>query len=67
MMAWRALDQLVGRRLVIVQFIHLAQQQVLAQSKAVIRQQFIINYVLIRLDECQHGPDVFFIGIYAWN
>ena len=34
----QVLDQVVGRRLVIVQFVHLAQELVLAQAEAVIRQ-----------------------------
>ncbi len=58
------LDHFIGRRLVIVQFVHLAQVLVLAQAKAVIRQQLVINHVLVRADERQHRPDVVLVGIH---
>ena len=61
------LDQLVGRRLVIVQFIHHAQALVLAQAKAVIGQELIVDHVLVRANEGQDRPDVLLIGIHAGN
>ena len=61
------LDHFVGWRFVIIQFIHLAQEQVLPQAKAMIRQQLIVDHVLVWANECQYGPYVLLIGIDAGN
>ncbi len=60
-------DQLVGRRLVVVQLIHHAQALVLAQAKAVIGQELVVDHVLVGADERQDRPDVLLVGVDAGN
>ena len=66
MMAWRC-NQLLGRRFEVIQFVHLAEDVVLAQAEAVIRQQLVVDHVLVRADEVQDRPDVLLVGIHAGN
>ena len=46
-MACKSLNHFIGWRFVIVQFIHHAQDLILAQAKAVIGQQLIVDHVLV--------------------
>ena len=59
------LDQVVGRRLVVVQLVHHAQAQVLAEAEAVVGQQLVVDDVLVGSDERQHRPDVLLVGVDA--
>ena len=58
-------DQFVGRRLVVVQLVDLAEKLVLAEAEAVIRQQFVVDHVLVRADERQDRPDVLLVVVDA--
>ena len=56
-------NQSIGRRFVIVQVVDHALVFVLAEAKAVIRQQLIVDHVLVRSNERQDRPDVLLVGI----
>ena len=58
----------LGRgRLEVAQLVHLPQELVLALSEPVVREQLVVDDVLVGADERQRRPDMFFVVIDARN
>src|SRR5262249_25626812 len=58
-------DGVGRRRLEVCQVVSPPQKAVLALAKTVIGQQFVVDHVLVRTDERQHGADMLLIVVHA--